>query len=442
MVFDHGPWVVMPDGRGHNFYVSETNTSNKLTVRIFYAASFVNSLASGVTGPLMVIYLLFVRLTPAQIGILLAAGRLAMIIFEFPTGVFADRYGKRKSLLISFALSSALFLGWFASSSFFQFFILSILSGLAYTFQSGAKESLMIDVLQLADKDNLRNRVFVRTGSWGNAGFVIGGILAALLSFFALRSIWLAAAVCNVVLFLLFLLGVRKNAPLGLNTEPLQPYGLWRKEAATSGISCFFTISKDAIWSLFSSGPLLRLLGVAVFFSFATAIYGLAYPVYFKQILNLPDYMFGVLGSVSAIVGIAGMFMGEKICAHRGPLFALRMFVFSLSLSFVALGFFRVVSVTIFVFVIIEALIHGWYPMYQSFFNKFVASDVRTSIISLQSVVSLMAIAGGELAAGVLISAAPPPIVIEYSSLLLLITLLLLIKMRPQKTEEKGALLT
>ena len=421
--------------------MSGTNTSNKLTVRIFYAASFVNSLASGVTGPLMVIYLLFVRLTPAQIGILLAAGRLAMIIFEFPTGIFADRYGKRRSLLISFALSSVLLLGWFVSSSFFQFFVLSILSGLAYTFQSGAKESLMIDTLQLADKDNLRNRVFVRTGSWGNAGFVIGGILAALLSFFALRSIWLAAAVCNVVLFLLFLLGVRKKTPLDLHTEPLQPYGSRGKEVATPHIGHFFTVSKDAIQSLFASSSLLRLLGVAVFFSFATAIYGLAYPVYFKQILDLPDYMFGVLGSVSAIVGIAGMFMGEKICAQRGHLFALRMFILSLSLSFVALGFFRVVSVTIFVFVIIETLIHGWYPMYQSFFNKFVASSVRASIISLQSVVSLLAIAGGELTAGVLISAAPPPTVIEYSSLLLLITLLFL-KKWPQKTEEKGAPLT
>ncbi len=416
--------------------MSETNTSNKLTARIFYAASFVNSLASGVIGPLMVIYLLFVRLTPAQIGILLAAGRLAMIIFEFPTGIFADRYGKRRSLLISFALSSVLLLGWFVSNSFFQFFVLSILSGLAYTFQSGAKESLMIDVLQLADKDNLRNRVFVRTGSWGNAGFVIGGMLAALLSFFALRSIWLAAAACNVVLFLLFLLGVRKKTHLDLNTEPLQPYELRRKEAAAPGIGHFSTISKDAMRSLFSSDPLLRLLGVAVFFSFATAIYGLAYPVYFKQILDLPDYMFGVLGSVSAIVGIAGMFMGEKICAQRGHLFALRMFILSLSLSFVALGSFKVASVTIFVFVIIETLIHGWYPMYQSFFNKFVASSVRTSIISLQSVVSLLAIAGGELAAGVSISVAPPPIVIEYSSLLLLITLLFF-KKWPQKTEEK-----
>jgi MFS family permease len=397
---------------------------------VFYTASFVNALANGVTGPLYVVYLLFLHFTPAQIGMVLAAGRLSIIVFEFPTGLFADRYGRKKSLLVCFMLSSVLLVGWYLSTSFAQILALSILSGLAYTFQSGAKESLMIDALKLKNSDDLRNRAFVRVGSWGNVGFVAGGVLAALLSFFALRSIWLAAAICNGVLFFLFVFGVRESECI-----PASDAGRERprwSEAVVSHAKIFLAAGKNAIRSLSVSRPLRSLLGIAIFFSFATAVYGLAYPVYFKQGLHMPNYLFGLLGSVSALVGIAGMLAGEKMCARKGYLFALRIFAFLLILSFAALGFFKTAGAALIIFAVIETLIHGWYPLYQSFFNKFVPDAVRASVLSLQSITILAAIACGEIAAGAVLAFTSPSSMIQYGVLPLFVILLMLRKKRFQ----------
>ena len=331
-------WVVTYGSQVHNFSVDEYFKNRYSIARLFYIASFINSLANGVTGPLVVVYLLFLHINPAQIGVLLALGRLAVIIFEFPTGLFSDWCGRKKSLLISFALSSALLLGWFLSTGFYQFVFIFIASGLAFTFQSGSKESLMIDMLRLSRRDGLRNKFFVRTGSWANTGFVVGGLLAALLSFYALSSIWLVASICNVVLFIIFLFGVKESALLNLNTKQVGTRVFGAKKMLNMYVGHFYAASKSVLRTLLLSRPLLRLLGVIIFFSCATAAYGLAYPIYFKQTLGLPNYMFGILGSISALMGIVGMFIGEKICQSRGYIYTLKVAAISLLVLFEVRG--------------------------------------------------------------------------------------------------------
>jgi MFS family permease len=151
---------------------------------IFYLTSLLNSLANGFIGPLFIVYLLSINFNPAQIGILLATERLTNVIFEFPTGIFADKYGRKKSILLSFLLTSLIFIFWFFSKDFYFLLVLSIFWGIAYTFQSGAKESLMIDSLKLDDNDSLRTKVFSKISIFGQVGFIIGSIIAASLAFF------------------------------------------------------------------------------------------------------------------------------------------------------------------------------------------------------------------------------------------------------------------
>jgi len=102
--------------------------------KIFYLSSFISSLYNGIIGSLFVVYLLAINFNPAQIGITLAAQRISIIVFEIPTGIFADRYGRKKSVLISFFLFSILFLIWFFAKNFYLLILISMMGGLAYTF--------------------------------------------------------------------------------------------------------------------------------------------------------------------------------------------------------------------------------------------------------------------------------------------------------------------
>jgi len=402
---------------------------SNLDARVFYVTSFISSLASGAIGPLMVVYLLSVGLNPLQIGMVLAGGRIAIMLFEFPTGTFADRYGRKLSVLVAFALSSLVLVGWFFSTTFVQWLAFSALFGIAFTFQSGAKESLMLDSLKIADDDAKRNYVYVRVGSWGNVGFVVGGLVAAGLALFWLPSIWLAAAVCNVALFFMFLVWVKEPKLTGISNVPvgsIQMHSTPWSGKLVLHIQSLADIGRGAIRAVMASKALLKMFGVVMLFSLVIALYGLAYPIYLKQLFSLPNYMFGLLGAVFGLTGILGMLFGEKMVKYRGSFFALRAFVILLSVLFIILGFFQMIAVVLLLLVTIEMLIYGWYPVYQSLFNKYVPNAMRASVLSLQSIAILMATAVGEMLSGRLIQFSSSFQVILYGGLLLLPILALL----------------
>lgn len=383
--------------------------------RIFYAMSFVSSLMSGVMGSLMLVYMLSIGFSPWQIGTILAVQQIAMVLFEFPTGIFADRYGRKRSIVVAFLLSGLAAIGWFFSVNFAQWLIFAILFGIAYTFQSGAKESLMLDVMKAADDDKKRNKVYVRVGIWGNIGFVIGALLAAGLALVWLKSIWIVVAICNVTLILITVVGIKYSEKIGAT-------GLSWRQSLYDAVS----IGRNALRAVSASPQLVKMIGVAILFSLAIAVYGLAYPIYLKQTLELPNYMFGLLGAIFGLVGVVGMLLGDKLSKYRDSMFALRVFVISIAILLMVLGILKTVAVVLMVLVGAEMLIYGWYPIYQSMFNKYVPNAVRASVLSLQSIAILLATAGGQGISGWLIQITSSQQVMIYSGIVLLPILLLL----------------
>lgn len=84
----------------------------------------------------------------SQIGLLLAVPILASIIFQYPTGLFADKYGRVVSLKLSYACYSICMLFFIFGGSFFPFLLGFIFLILGSSFSSGAEESLLYESLE------------------------------------------------------------------------------------------------------------------------------------------------------------------------------------------------------------------------------------------------------------------------------------------------------
>jgi len=95
-----------------------------------------------------------------QVGIGLSLQSLFLLIAEIPTGVFADLYGKRKSVQVSWLMQSLIFgLFFFITEPWMMWFLFS-LKGIAYTFSSGAFESLPYDIAKKAKREDLINKFY------------------------------------------------------------------------------------------------------------------------------------------------------------------------------------------------------------------------------------------------------------------------------------------
>ena len=87
-----------------------------------------------------------------QIGFLFSASLTAILLFEIPTGSFADIYGKKASILIGsfFTLAGLGFLAF--GSDFTAFTVGFILIGIGRAFRSGAENALLYDWLSSVEK--------------------------------------------------------------------------------------------------------------------------------------------------------------------------------------------------------------------------------------------------------------------------------------------------
>lgn len=132
-----------------------------------------NTLAASFIWGLNTLFLLDAGLSNLEAFAANAFFTAGMTVFEVPTGVVADTWGRRTSYLLgtlTLAGSTLLcYLLWVAEAPFWQWAVVSMLLGLGFTFFSGAVEAWLVDALHHAGYDGGLEAVLGR-------GQMIGGI--------------------------------------------------------------------------------------------------------------------------------------------------------------------------------------------------------------------------------------------------------------------------
>lgn len=111
----------------------------------FYVLTFGNTIAASFIWGINTLFLLDAGLSNLEAFAANAFFTLGMVIFEIPTGVVADTWGRRASYLlgtITLAVTTALYwLMWLWQSPFWAWALVSVLLGLGFTFFTGAVDA-------------------------------------------------------------------------------------------------------------------------------------------------------------------------------------------------------------------------------------------------------------------------------------------------------------
>lgn len=83
----------------------------------------------------------------SQIGFLIALIPLFNLIFEIPTGIFADKYGRKNSTLLGYTIMGCAYLLIFFYHSFWFLVATNMLIGFGVTFVTGAMDSWKSDLV-------------------------------------------------------------------------------------------------------------------------------------------------------------------------------------------------------------------------------------------------------------------------------------------------------
>ncbi|MDA3930936.1 MAG: MFS transporter [Prolixibacteraceae bacterium] len=153
------------------------------------------------------LFLLEKGMSYSQIGILYAVKELSLNLFEIPSGIIADAWGRKYTLASSFLVFIISYVIFYFSESFALFLVAFVFFGIADAFRTGIHKAMMTDYLEINGWISYRTMYYGNTRAWSQRGLAVSSLLGGVIIFLAgsYRSIFLYSIVPYLMSFALLL---------------------------------------------------------------------------------------------------------------------------------------------------------------------------------------------------------------------------------------------
>jgi MFS family permease len=130
-----------------------------------------------------------------EIGLIFLVQEVFTYVFEIPSGILADKFGKKNELLFCFVFYIAAFVFYFIGLSlpikfFFVVFFGAISFGLGEAFRSGTHKAMILSWMDKKDYQEHKTFVYGRTRSWSLIGSTINGAISIVFILFVPNAQW------------------------------------------------------------------------------------------------------------------------------------------------------------------------------------------------------------------------------------------------------------
>ncbi|GEM_PF-5756354 len=189
-----------------------------------------------------------------------------IFLFEIPSGVWADRFGRRRLLVAANALA-VVGMAIFATGHHFLFFALeSFLGGIGIACASGADQALIYDSLQAEGREGEARGVFGRLSAAGTVGHLVAYPLGGLLASYSLTLPVYVTLISSVLALLLVLqLEEPPRAPLEGHGDVEDAGGATAQSSTGTWVASWqglkvilgrrrllaFSLATGAVWTLY-----------------------------------------------------------------------------------------------------------------------------------------------------------------------------------------------
>jgi MFS family permease len=291
-----------------------------------------------------------------------------IFIFEIPTGTVADFFGRKTSMLLGSIVCILAVVVYSSYPNFYMFLAGETIWALAFTLKSGANEALIYDSLKMIGQEERSPKIYSRMESCKMAGILIGALLGGVLARFGgLRM----PIVCMIVPFGLSALFVAslKEPPAG------------EKTAKTS----YSQILKGGI-AFFAGHRILKILtlDMVAIGSYAFLIIW-AYQMLLKE-AAVDIIYFGIVHAMMCLAQIAvlqSFNRFEKYLGRKKRLLVATALI--AGIGFVVLGLSNSAWLIVSMITVTAGFGLSRTPLYISYMNKFIPSDMRATVLSVTS---------------------------------------------------------
>lgn len=338
-----------------------------------------NTLATSFIWGINTIFLLSAGLSNFEAFLANAFYSVGYVLFEVPTGVIADTYGRRISYLLgalTLATSTALYLYmWHIQGPFWGWALSSMVLGLGYTFFSGATEAWLVDALKATNFKGSLDSVFAKAQIVGGAAMLIGAVSGGIIA--QMTNLGVPYILRTFVLLVNFAMAFVLMQDLGF--KPTRPKNPINEMSKIVNKSITYGYKNPPVRWMMLSAPFI--VGVSFYIFYALQPF----------LLELwgDDKAYAIAGAIAALTGLsqmAGGFLSPKI----RKLFKLRT-SYLLTGTFIT-GVLLILVSLVSSFWIAIILVFGWgllfaalVPIRQAYLNGLIPSEQRATVLSFDS---------------------------------------------------------
>ncbi|MBC7898511.1 MAG: MFS transporter [Saprospiraceae bacterium] len=345
-------------------------------VKTYIALTLFSTFASSFIWGINTLFLLDAGLSITQAFAANAFFTLGQVLFEVPTGIVADTFGRRISDLLGSATlfgSTILYLWmWQISGPFWAWAVVSAILGLGFTFFSGATEAWLVDGLNSSKYEGTLESVFakgsVASGIAMLTGTLAGGLIAQATNLgvpYILRAIMLGIT---------FLLAFALMRDVGFKPRKSSTFADEIKSVFKASLD--HGLRNPPVRWLMLSAPFAGGIGIFAFY---------AMQPYLLELYGSPE-SYAVAGIAAAIVAGAQI-VGGLIVPYAGKVFGRRtvLLLFGSAASSAALVLMGVVPnfwVVLVLLAIWSIVFAATGPIRQAYINGLIPSEQRATVLS------------------------------------------------------------
>jgi MFS family permease len=158
---------------------------------------------------------------------------VAATLGEIPTGIVADRYGRKTSLMVGMVLISLSTFAWVLAPTLPLIMVAYACLGIGVTFLSGAEDALFYESVQRAGRTGEYTSLVGRASATATGALALGSVLSGLLAAIDLRYPFLIAGM-GYLIALGIVLTFNDPRPDGLNGTPKrESFGVVLRQAVS-----------------------------------------------------------------------------------------------------------------------------------------------------------------------------------------------------------------
>ena len=351
--------------------------SRPAATTVYYGLEFLLSMPTWVV---VALYLVSdVGLSPFQLVVMGTAMEAAVFLFEVPTGVVADAYGRKLSLVIGFVGMGAAWLLVGLVSAPWLLFVLWAVWGVAYTFTSGAYQAWITDEVGVERIPV----VFLRGARLSYAGALLGLALSVLIGTQSLRAAVVAGGAVTALCGFACILVMPET---GFRRRPREERAGAFRELRTTALAGGRFVRGQPV--------LLMLLGIAFFVGTASEAFDRLKEAHFIREVGLPSVgdldpvvWFGLFAAVAMLFGFFALGALQRRFERRGTqsiarlLFVSTAVLAAAQLLFALTGVAAVAVVTLLTAMLARQLLA---PLWDIWVNQQITdSSVRATVNSI-----------------------------------------------------------